>query len=130
MNVKTKSTQSRNTCLLTNFILNYIHRTLGCGLTLSTSRTANNTQEPCCSVGNICVELDCDGAGAGEGAGDGGAGILTIVIITIMTRAANELGGGPSPSIDLNPVVPNPGAIRVTLNIQTVKGEGDWLSIG
>ena len=81
-------------------------------------------------MGNICVELDCDGAGAGEGAGDGGAGILTIVIITIMTRAANELGGGPSPSIDLNPVVPNPGAIRVTLNIQTVKGEGDFLSIG
>ena len=89
--------------------------------------TAYNRQESTSSPIGIRSELDCDGGGTGEGARDGGAEIFTIVIITIiMIRATVALGGWPV--IDLNPVKATWS--RRIRNIQTVKGEGDWLSIG
>ena len=92
-------------------------------------RAADNRQESTSSEPGICVELDCDGGGAGEGAGDGGAEIvtITIVIITTRIRAAVALGGGSV--IDHHPVTASTQGNTV-LSIETVKGEGDCLSIG
>ena len=67
---------------------------------------ADNPQESTCSGGTTtCDELDGDGAGAAEGAGDGRGGEL--------------LSGGSN--IDIH---------SVFMNIETFKGEGDFLSIG
>ena len=89
-------------------------------------RAADNRQESTSSEPGICVELDRDGGSAGEGAGDGGAEVLTITIdiITTRIRAAVALGGGSN--IDLHPV-PATG-LTVPLSIQTIKGEGEFLS--
>ena len=97
--------------------------------------TTDNRQEATSCPPAIRAELDGDGVGAGEGTGEGGAevgaatgAVITIVIITITggtaTWAAVALGGGSI--IDLHPV----HARRTNnVNIQTVEGEGDWLSI-
>ena len=90
-------------------------------------RAADNRQESTSSEPGICVELDRDGGSAGEGAGDGGAEIVTmiIVIITILPWAAVALDGGSI--IDLHPVQAR--TTKNSLNIQSVNGEGDCLSI-
>ena len=91
-------------------------------------RAADNCQESTSSLSVIRSKLDLNGGGAGEGAGDGGAEIVTmkIVIITILPWAAVALGGGSI--IDLHPVQAR--TTKNSLNIQSVNGEGDCLSIG
>ena len=105
-------------------------------------RAANNPKEPACSWMGIWADPDCNGAGAGEGAGDGGAKVVTITIVIFtkknVTKAAVALGG--RAIIDLNPVLRTVGNGLTNglnkctdiygANFQTVKGEGDCLSIG
>ena len=66
---------------------------------------ADNRQESTPGGHGVRAELDGDGAGAAEGAGDGRGGEL--------------LSGGSN--IDIH---------SVFMNIETFKGEGDFLSIG
>ena len=74
------------------------------------------------------AELDCDGGGAGEGAGYGGAEIVSITIVIITNNgAAVALGGGSV--IDLHVVIARTPSTPC-MNIETVEGEGNCLSIG
>ena len=77
---------------------------------------------------DIRAELESDvGAGAGEGARDGGANTDSVVSIStvIITPIRSTVALGGEAVIDLDKVITT---FKVSLNIKTVKCEGDGCS--